>query len=114
MFERFNTIGIKLVATVGAALVVILTASFLFILNRRYKLEQEDFIQELSTITSYAASVREYLAENRAVFQHQDGVYLEKDTVPIIAAWKTAQRHSQGKGYRFRTPAVSRAFVEVS
>lgn len=107
MLNRFNTIGIKLVATVGTALILILAASFLFLLQRRIRLDREDFIRELSTITSYAGSVREYLAENQPVFLRRDTLYTQMPTVPIIAAWKTAQKYAGEKGYTFRTPSLN-------
>jgi signal transduction histidine kinase len=107
MLQRFNTIGVKLVATVGTALVLLLAGSFLFLLQRRMRLDREDFIRELSTITSYAESVREYLAEHQRVFLRRDTVYTQMPTVPIIAAWQTAQKYAEGKGYTFRTPSLN-------
>ena len=107
MLQRFNTIGVKLVATVGTALVLILAGSFLFLMQRRMRLDQEDFIRELSTITNYAKSVREYLAEHQHAFLKQDTVYTQMPTVPIIAAWQTAQKYAEGKGYAFRTPSLN-------
>lgn len=106
MLQRFNTIGVKLVATVGTALVLLLAGSFLFLLQRRMRLDREDFIRELSTITNYAESVREYLAENIGALLPRDTAS-QMHTVPIIVAWQTAQRYAEGKGYTFRTPSLN-------
>ncbi len=105
--ERFNTLRIKLILTVGAAIILILTGGFIYILQLRNKAEREDFIRELATITGYAESVREFLAEHQGTVLEGDSSYARMDKVPVIAAWRTAKRYSEGKGYSFKTPSLN-------
>ena len=107
MLDRFNTIGIKLILTVGTALILILAAGFLFLLQHRIHADRENFIRELSTITGYAESVREFLAEHQGAFRNANPTHVQLDKVPVVAAWKTAQRYSEGRGYSFKTPSLN-------
>ena len=96
----------KLIAAMGVTLTLALTAGFWVVLSREDKQARADFGQELATITGYARSVREFLSENLPAVGI-DSTYHDLNAVPVIAAWRTAQRYTQQKAYTFRTPALT-------
>ena len=95
----------KLVTAVGLTLVVALSAGFLGVLTREDRQTSRDFRRELATITGYARSMREFLAQNHPHGRSDTTLY-GLNTIPVIAAWRTAQLYASEKGYRFTTPSL--------
>ena len=99
------SLSTKLTFAISVILAMVLSCGAGLIWKKMDEWAWERFRDELATITGYAHGVREFLAETRWATARSAPA---PDTlaIPVIAAWTTARRYAESKGYWFKTPAL--------
>lgn len=105
MFNKLS-LGQKMVLGISLVLFVTSSASY-WITNARVNRQAEEaFRDKVRQITGMATATRSWFSQNiDTLVPNHDFKHLEQ--VPVVVAWKVAQRYAAGAGMEFKTPSLS-------
>ena len=106
MFSRM-TFGTRVILILGAAVGAVLLVGAMIVLSIERKHATRALLDEMATIVGCVKATNGFIVENTTTFNPDGTYHHDKRAVPIIAAWRVAQRYTERRGYQFRIPALA-------
>ena len=105
MFSRLKLSG-KIVGTIVIVLTITSLISF-WITQRRINQQAEDaFRDKVRQITGMAGTTQSWFSDNLGILV-PDRNYRDLSQVPVVAAWKIAEKYADKNSMTFRTPSLT-------
>jgi methyl-accepting chemotaxis protein len=105
MFSQLK-LSAKIVGTIVIVLTITSLISFWITKRRINQQAEEAFRDKVRQITGMAGTTQSWLSDNLTTLV-PDNNFKDLDQVPVVAAWRIAERYADNNHMKFRTPSLT-------